>query len=99
MTWDEVQFADALKLWTVPGERMKVGVAHDVPLSDAAVVLLRGQLATRRPASPTVSGARSATGPPSTALTTASPSNASPTRLGPRSPAPICVPLCRSAAR
>jgi integrase len=46
-TWDEIDL-DA-KRWTVPGERMKMGKPHDVPLSDAAVELLREQLATRRP--------------------------------------------------
>jgi integrase len=48
MTWDEVEFAAAAKLWTVPAERMKMGVEHVVPLSDAAVELLRDQQATRR---------------------------------------------------
>jgi integrase len=47
MQWDEVNL-DA-KVWTVPGERMKMGVKHDVPLSDAAVELLREQLAARGP--------------------------------------------------
>jgi integrase len=47
MTWDEVDL-DAM-LWVVPGGRMKVGVEHDVPLPDAAVELLRGQLAARCP--------------------------------------------------
>jgi integrase len=47
MTWDEVDL-DA-KLWVAPGERMKMGVEHHVPLSDAAFDLLRGQLAARRP--------------------------------------------------
>ncbi len=37
--WSEIDF-DA-KLWTVPKERMKAGVAHAVPLSTAAVKLLR----------------------------------------------------------
>jgi integrase len=48
MTWDEVQFAAAAKLWTVPTSRMKMGVEHVVPLSDATVDLLRGHRATRR---------------------------------------------------
>jgi integrase len=47
MTWEEVDL-DA-KRWTVPGERMKMGVQHDVPLSDAAVDLLRDQLAAHLP--------------------------------------------------
>jgi integrase len=47
MQWDEIDF-DA-KVWTVPAERMKMGKAHDVPLSDAAVAILREQEAKRRP--------------------------------------------------
>ncbi len=37
-TWDEVDLADAV--WTVPGERMKAGRDHRVPLSPQAVALL-----------------------------------------------------------
>ncbi|MDP7289812.1 MAG: site-specific integrase, partial [Phycisphaerae bacterium] len=37
--WDEVTLDKAE--WTIPGERMKSGVVHRVPLSDAAVVVLR----------------------------------------------------------
>lgn len=40
MTGDEVD-PDA-KFWVVPKERMKMGVEHVVPLSDAAVEILRG---------------------------------------------------------
>jgi integrase len=52
MQWDEVSF-DA-KLWTVPAERMRPTsqgkkVEHAVPLSDAALDLLRSQAAARRP--------------------------------------------------
>jgi integrase len=47
MTWDE--FQPALRLWTVPGERMKMGEPHSVPLSQAALDLLSDQLARRRP--------------------------------------------------
>jgi integrase len=47
LQWDEVDL-DA-KVWTVPAERMKMGKAHDVPLSDAAVAILRAQEAKRRP--------------------------------------------------
>jgi integrase len=36
--WDEIDL-DA-KLWTVPGERMKAGKEHKVPLSDAAIAVL-----------------------------------------------------------
>jgi integrase len=39
MTWGEVDL-DA-KLWTVPGSRMKAGEEHQVPLSVAALALLR----------------------------------------------------------
>lgn len=37
-TWDEIDVA--AKLWTIPGERMKAGRAHKVPLSDRAVEIL-----------------------------------------------------------
>lgn len=40
-TWDEVDM-DA-KTWLVPGERMKSGRAHEVPLSPRAVEILRAQ--------------------------------------------------------
>src|SRR5690625_266109 len=38
-TWDEIDIES--RLWTVPGERMKAGREHRVPLSDAAVALLK----------------------------------------------------------
>lgn len=38
-TWAEIDLAGAI--WTVPGERMKAGREHRVPLSDAAVAVLR----------------------------------------------------------
>ena len=38
MTWDEVDLDN--RVWTVPGERMKAGKAHRVPLSDQAVAVL-----------------------------------------------------------
>lgn len=38
MTWAEVNLGD--KLWTVPAERMKAQVVHEVPLSDAALAVL-----------------------------------------------------------
>ena len=41
MTWDEVDL-DA-GLWIVPGERMKAGREHRVPLSAAAVELIKAQ--------------------------------------------------------
>ncbi len=41
MTWDEVDLE--AKTWTVPGERMKAGREHRVPLSDAAVALVKAQ--------------------------------------------------------
>lgn len=39
MTWGEVDLAE--RLWTVPGNRMKAGATHEVPLSDAAVAILK----------------------------------------------------------
>lgn len=39
MTWAEVNLGD--KLWTVPAERMKAQVVHEVPLSDAALAVLQ----------------------------------------------------------
>ena len=36
--WSEIDLA--VKVWTVPAARMKAGVEHKVPLSDAAVELL-----------------------------------------------------------
>jgi integrase len=37
--WDEIDLHKAV--WTIPGERMKAGREHRVPLSDAAVKLLK----------------------------------------------------------
>jgi integrase len=37
-TWDEIDF-DA-KTWTIPGERMKAGVEHRVPLTPRAIEIL-----------------------------------------------------------
>jgi integrase len=42
-TWSEIDLDDAV--WTIPGERMKGGKAHRVPLSDAALTLLKGMQA------------------------------------------------------
>ncbi len=39
MTWDEVDLDSAI--WTVPGERMKAGLPHRVPLSESALALLQ----------------------------------------------------------
>ena len=38
-TWDEINLQD--KVWTIPGERMKAGKEHKIPLVDDAVKLLR----------------------------------------------------------
>ena len=38
MNWDEVDLDEAT--WTVPGERMKIGRVHRVPLSDRATAIL-----------------------------------------------------------
>jgi integrase len=43
--WDEIDLETAT--WRVPKERMKMGKAHDVPLSDPAVAILKAQHATR----------------------------------------------------
>jgi len=48
MAWEEVTFAKATKLWTVPADRMKTGEEHVVPLSDRAVEILAAQRADRR---------------------------------------------------
>jgi integrase len=45
MTCDEVSFGSAV--WRVPGERMKMGKPHDVPLSEAALRILGDQMAGR----------------------------------------------------
>ncbi len=37
--WDEIDFEN--KLWTIPAERMKMKKAHEVPLQDAAIDILR----------------------------------------------------------
>jgi integrase len=39
-TWDEFDLKE--RVWTVPGERMKAGRAHRVPLSDRTVDILKG---------------------------------------------------------
>ncbi|MCD2496521.1 tyrosine-type recombinase/integrase, partial [Staphylococcus aureus] len=39
MTWGEVDLK--ANIWTIPGERMKAGVTHQVPLSDRAITILR----------------------------------------------------------
>ncbi|USU08841.1 integrase arm-type DNA-binding domain-containing protein [Sphingomonadaceae bacterium OTU29MARTA1] len=46
-TWAE--FDLERRLWTIPTERMKADREHTVPLSDAAICLLKDQLATPRP--------------------------------------------------
>jgi hypothetical protein len=54
MTWDEIGDLNA-KQWAIPAERMKkTHVEHVVPLSDAAVAILREQEATRSPKQPYV---------------------------------------------
>ncbi|MEI6556870.1 MAG: integrase arm-type DNA-binding domain-containing protein [Rhodospirillaceae bacterium] len=44
--WDEIDFESAT--WTIPGERMKAGAEHRVPLSAPALALLRKVLAVRQ---------------------------------------------------
>jgi integrase len=49
--WDEIDLAG--KVWTVPGDRMKAGQAHRVPLTDAAIAILKSAYpagATEKPA-------------------------------------------------
>jgi integrase len=57
MQWDEVDLE--AKLWTAPAERMKAQRQHHVPLSEAALYILRGQLAARRGRQPYVFHGRS----------------------------------------
>ena len=45
-TWDEVDLAN--KVWVVPANRMKGGKEHRVPLSDAALAVLKEMQAIRR---------------------------------------------------
>jgi integrase len=52
MTFDEVLFDD--KVWRVPASRMKMSKSHDVPLSKAAVAILRAQEAQRNDRNPYV---------------------------------------------
>ena len=42
-TWSEINFDTAT--WVIPKERMKMQKPHDVPLSDAAIAILRAQKA------------------------------------------------------
>jgi integrase len=44
--WEEVDL-DA-RIWTVPGERMKGGREHRIPLSDAALAVVQGMQAVRQ---------------------------------------------------
>ncbi|MDE2582268.1 MAG: integrase arm-type DNA-binding domain-containing protein [Rhodospirillales bacterium] len=46
-TWGEIDLAGAV--WTVPGERMKAGREHRVPLSDAALAILADMALLRDP--------------------------------------------------
>ena len=41
MTWEEVSFDTAI--WSIPASRMKMAKPHDVPLSDAALDILKAQ--------------------------------------------------------
>jgi len=46
--WSEIDLGE--KVWTVPGERMKVGREHRVPLSDPALAILSEMMAVREDA-------------------------------------------------
>jgi integrase len=41
MTWSEINIKDAI--WTVPANRIKQGITHEVPLSDEALAILEKQ--------------------------------------------------------
>jgi integrase len=43
--WDEISLAE--RLWTIPGDRMKGGKEHRVPLSDAAMAIVSEMAAIR----------------------------------------------------
>jgi integrase len=43
--WNEINIAE--RLWTIPGERMKGGREHRVPLSDAAMEVIEAMVAIR----------------------------------------------------
>jgi integrase len=45
MQWDEIDLERAI--WSIPKERMKMNRPHEVPLSDAAVAIVRAQEAER----------------------------------------------------
>ena len=49
-TWDEIDFD--IRTWTVPAARMKMGKPHAVPLSDAALDILKRQAAARTARAP-----------------------------------------------
>jgi integrase len=58
-TWAEIDMG--AKLWTIPAERMKARVQHQVPLSDAALAILMHESklqGSARPAAPVFPGAR-----------------------------------------
>ena len=44
--WSEID--QRAKVWTVPGERMKTGVEHKVPLSEAALAVIKQMAAVKR---------------------------------------------------
>jgi len=44
-TWDEINFEHGL--WTIPGERMKMRMAHTVPLSDRALQIVKERYEAR----------------------------------------------------
>jgi integrase len=44
--WDEINIAD--RLWTIPATRMKAGKEHRVPLSDAALAIIRAMSGLRQ---------------------------------------------------
>lgn len=45
--WEEIDLDE--KIWTIPGERMKAGIEHRIPLTTPIIDLLRKMRAIRRP--------------------------------------------------
>jgi integrase len=52
MTWNEIDMDEAV--WRIPAKRMKAGIEHRVPLSDAAMAILKVQAMRRRDDNPFV---------------------------------------------
>jgi integrase len=66
--WPEIDFETAT--WTVPAERYKTGHVHMVPLSAAALEILRERLAVRRKGEERIFPTRGASGPSDSTMRT-----------------------------